>query len=89
MLEGKKHFPMLTKAALRLMSMHTTTAAAERNWSLWGRVFVKARGRLGLERAHKLIYLKGNSSTDLKGADVEALMSTLLHDSDSDGEGEE
>ena len=52
-------------------------------------MFVKARGHLGFKRAHKLIYLKGNSSTDPKGADVEVLMSTLLNDSDSDGEEED
>ena len=30
------NFPFLSAAAVKLLSLHATTAAAERNWSGWG-----------------------------------------------------
>jgi hypothetical protein len=41
--------------ALRLLAAHSTSSSAERNWTLWGRVYTSARTALGLERAKKLI----------------------------------
>jgi hypothetical protein len=35
--------------------IHPTSASTERNWSLWGRVYMVARNALGLERAKALI----------------------------------
>jgi len=32
----------IAAAARKLMSMHATTAAAESNWSAWGRVYDNA-----------------------------------------------
>jgi hypothetical protein len=49
---GYTKFPLLSEVALRVMSVHPTSAATERNWSLWGRVYTSA---LGLERAKKMI----------------------------------
>jgi hypothetical protein len=59
---AKQMYPYLTIiAAVRLLSMHSTTCAAERNWSLWGNVYTKARNRLlAISRAEKLIFIKGN-----------------------------
>jgi hypothetical protein len=34
-----------------------TTAAAERNWSLWGCIFTAARSRLAISTAEKLAFL--------------------------------
>jgi hypothetical protein len=47
---GYTKYPLLSEVALRVMSVHPTSAAPERNWSLWGRVYTSA---LGLERAKK------------------------------------
>jgi hypothetical protein len=37
------------------MSLHSTSATTERNWSLRGRAYTASRTRLGIERAKKLI----------------------------------
>jgi hypothetical protein len=44
------------------MSLHSKSAATERNWSLWGRVYTASRSRLGIERAKRLITLCFNDS---------------------------
>jgi hypothetical protein len=49
-------FPSLAIVALRLLSMHTTSCASERNWSLWGYIYSEARNRF--ERAGKLVYVE-------------------------------
>ncbi|KAJ9530357.1 hypothetical protein QJQ45_000724 [Haematococcus lacustris] len=58
---GPRGFPHLAVAASRLMGVHATSAASERNWSAWGRLFTSARTRLTLERAKMLIYIKANA----------------------------
>lgn len=58
---AKTEFPFLSKAAERLLGIHVTTCAAERNWSLWGTTFLKCQNALALERAEKLIFIRGNS----------------------------
>ena len=75
-------FPLLAKAATKLLSCHPTSCASERNWSLWGNVCTKARNRLALERAKKLVFIRYNhgvSVTRESGDDVE-IMLTLLSD---------
>jgi hAT family C-terminal dimerisation region len=47
--------PELRAVALQLLSAHATSAATERNWSLWGRIYCAARSSLGMERAKALI----------------------------------
>ena len=39
-------FPELTVITNRLLSMHTTACASERNWSKWGLMFAKNHARL-------------------------------------------
>ena len=57
-------FPSFSKAAIRLLSAHVTTAAAERNWSAWGRLFQGGqRSRMLVQTAANLIYVKGNSTS--------------------------
>jgi hypothetical protein len=51
----------LADVALRLMSVHPTSCAAERNWSLWGRVYSAVRNALGADRAKKMIAFSFNS----------------------------
>ena len=55
-----KGFPLVATAAKKLLSCHVTACATERNWSLWGNIYVKARNRLALERAKKLIGIRHN-----------------------------
>ena len=76
---GQRHFPTLSKICHRLLSMHATSCAAERNWSLWGQIYTKARNRLQIQRAEKLIYIRGNSK-DVEyefEADEEVLLNLL------------
>ncbi|KAJ9523346.1 hypothetical protein QJQ45_005392 [Haematococcus lacustris] len=57
-----KQFPILAKAAVRLLSVHVSTAAAERNWSVWTSIYRNGlRSKLSVEQAEKLVYLKANS----------------------------
>ena len=50
--------PIVAAAAKRLSGLHVTTAAAERNWSEWGRMYTSQRSTLGLEKARQLITMK-------------------------------
>jgi hypothetical protein len=52
------------------------TAAAERNWSAWGRVYTSLRNRLSLETAEKMVCVKANISSS---AATEDSMVTLDH----------
>ncbi len=73
-------FPAVAWVAERFMRMHASSGASERNWSLWGNVFTKARSRLGKERAEKLIYVRGNSITlsrDARMTDEQIVLSLL------------
>jgi hypothetical protein len=61
-------FPALTEVVRRLMACHATTCAAERNWSLWGRIYTSARSALGMERAKKMISICTNSRAHVEDA---------------------
>ena len=65
-----------------LLAMHVTSVAAERTLSAWGRVYTKARNRLGIDVATKLVAIKANlgSSEAPRGVDE---MITLDHMADS------
>ncbi|KAJ9519893.1 hypothetical protein QJQ45_014620 [Haematococcus lacustris] len=56
------HYPELAAVAIRVLSAHVTTAAAERNWSVFGQIFSKTRNRLTLDSAKKIAYIRGNSN---------------------------
>jgi hypothetical protein len=58
--KASQQFPLLATAAQKLLSAHVTTAAAERNWSAWGRTYTDLRSSLSIETAEKLIYVKAN-----------------------------
>ena len=73
-LRAKTNFPLFATAANKLLSVHVTTAAAERNWSAWGRTYINTRNRLGLVVAEKLIYIKANyGDMELAGDELVAL----------------
>ena len=59
-IKAERHFPKLAFAANKLLSAHTTTVAAERNWSAWGRTYNSLCAGLSLDEAAKMIYVKAN-----------------------------
>jgi hypothetical protein len=69
-------FPFVAKAARRLLAMHTTACAAERNWSLWGGVYTKGRNRLNLTLGEMIVFVKGNLR-GAEGQDEEVLLREL------------
>ncbi|EFJ40370.1 hypothetical protein VOLCADRAFT_108178 [Volvox carteri f. nagariensis] len=73
-------YPALAFVANRVLRMHATTCASERNWSLWGNLFHKAHNRLGQMRAMKLIFIRQNDSYAAKRntlSDEEVVMQLL------------
>lgn len=54
-------YPIMAKAAQRLLSAHASTAAAERNWSAWGRTFTSSRSQMKVSTAEKIIFINSNS----------------------------
>jgi hypothetical protein len=83
---GKTYFPELTEVVLRLLSLHPTSAATERNWSLWGRVYTSARNALGLERAKKLIMFCFNNRFKLVSQDEFGLLLSVVEGGHADGD---
>jgi hypothetical protein len=76
--KGATVWPELTKVALKLLSMHPTSASTERNWSLWGRVYTAARNALSLERARKMITFCFNSRAQTASMeDFDLLLDTI------------
>jgi hAT family C-terminal dimerisation region len=55
-----KQCPALAKFAEQYLPMHATSCAAERNLSVWGRVYDKCRGSLKLEKAENMVFLHYN-----------------------------
>jgi hypothetical protein len=75
---GATVWPGLTKAALKLFAMHSTCASTERNWSLWGRVYVASRNALAIERDRKMITFCFNSrATKSSMEDLQLLLDTI------------
>ena len=73
-LRFKKQYPLVAAAANRLLAVHVTTAAAERNWSAWGRTYNALRNRLSIELAEKCIFIKANCGRkELAGDELVAL----------------
>ncbi len=69
----------MAEMASRALSMHATSYASERNWSLWGAVYAKARSWLAIDRAFKLIYIRHNSrALSNETADGEEVLGELL-----------
>src|SRR3954469_16131829 len=53
--------PELTKVALRVLSIPTSSAAAERNWSTFSYIHDKKRNKLSNDRVFKLVYIYFNN----------------------------
>ncbi|DBA98323.1 TPA: hypothetical protein ACH3X1_001241 [Trebouxia sp. C0004] len=71
-----KAFPKLAFAARRLLSLHATSCAPERNWSHWGNLYRKNRSSLGIKRAEKLVFVSFAAkiaNKDMKSAETHEL----------------
>jgi hypothetical protein len=87
---SREGFPFLAEVASRALSMHATSCAPERNWSLWGNVYTKARNRLAVTKAEKLIYIRMNSKSVQQGPRESAtlVMLSLLEGDEEEEESE-
>ncbi|KAJ9519803.1 hypothetical protein QJQ45_013501 [Haematococcus lacustris] len=78
-LQAAPQFPILAKAAQRLLSAHASTAAEERNWSMWGHTYHNAlRNNFSVEAAKREVYLKANVPTTGSDDDTPAVQDTLI-----------
>uniref|UniRef100_U9TPP9 HAT C-terminal dimerisation domain-containing protein n=1 Tax=Rhizophagus irregularis (strain DAOM 181602 / DAOM 197198 / MUCL 43194) TaxID=747089 RepID=U9TPP9_RHIID len=69
----------LQQLAIKILSIPTSSAAAERNFSTFGFIHNKIRNRLQNERVKKLVYIYGNLQLYEKG-----LKRKLIHDQRND-----
>jgi hAT family C-terminal dimerisation region len=74
-------FPTLAKVASIYLSMHSTSCAAERNLSVFGRLYDKSRGKLQLKRAEKVVFLAVNERIETGCMDT-SKEEVLFNDSD-------
>lgn len=70
-------FSLLAAAAERLLAMHVTSAAAERNWSAWGRHFTAQRASMAVKTGMKVIFVQVNNGTPHEGIDKELVLSLM------------
>ncbi len=71
-----KEYPAISPVARQLLSLHATSCAPERNWSLWGKLYRKDRSRLALSRAEKLVAVSSAAKLahkDLKSSEVKEM----------------
>ena len=61
--QGEELLEPLADVAQRLLRAHLTSAATERNWSLWGRVYNSARSDLAQQRAKKMMLIQSDSKS--------------------------
>ena len=82
----KATYPQLAYVACRALSMHDTTAASERDWSLWGAIYCKSRNRLSVDRAGKLVYIKSNRVQQAPASAFEVMLSLLSDGASESGD---
>ncbi|KAJ9505624.1 hypothetical protein QJQ45_012204 [Haematococcus lacustris] len=71
---GPRGFPLLAVGAGRLLGVHATSAASERNRSAWGRLFTSART---LQRAQMLNYIKANAGPGARRSTEAQLLASM------------
>jgi hypothetical protein len=69
----KDKCPNLASVAERLMSMHATACASERNWSKWGLLFAKNRASFSGAVSEKIVFVCENSPDKSACVDAELL----------------
>jgi len=57
--------PQITKLAVRILAIPTSSAASERNWSTFSYIHDKKRNRLTDDRVLKLVYIYSNYKLSL------------------------
>jgi hypothetical protein len=75
-----KEYPLLAAAARRVLALHPTSAAAERNWSAWGRQFPANRAGMAVSTGMKAIYVQFNNGDAHGGIDRELVLSLMGED---------
>jgi hypothetical protein len=71
-------FPELSIVAAKLMSMHVTSCASERNLSKFGRLYDKLRGKLRIETANKMVFVSQNRHASVcEGTDEDVLVASI------------
>jgi hypothetical protein len=81
---GRQTYPALFDAPIRLLCVHGTSCATERNWALWGRVYASSRNALGMEWAKKLIAFCFNSRAEVTKTDDFGLLLSVVEGSAAD-----
>jgi hypothetical protein len=81
---ASKSFPLIAMAADRLLSMHSTSCAVERNWSIWGQVYSKLRNRLSLPLGEMIVFIRGNLVPAAESAD-ELVVMKLMEEMEAEG----
>ena len=72
---------------MRVLSLHATSCAPERNWSLLGQLYRKNRSRLAISRAEKMVFVSSAAKVanrDFKSteeAELELLCSAVNEES--------
>jgi hypothetical protein len=77
-----KNTSELTEVAVRLLACHATSAATERKWSLWGRVYTAAKSRLGLEHAKEMITICANEKARVPHREACATTLDMIEDTE-------
>ena len=70
----------LRDVAAKLLSCHATSAATERNWSLWGRTYNSARSSLGMERAKAMIAICAQEKARVSERDAFAVTLDVIQE---------
>ncbi|KAL1495642.1 hypothetical protein AB1Y20_016509 [Prymnesium parvum] len=85
------HLPLLSSVAQKVLAQVVCSSAAERNWSIYGRIKTKGRSQLGRSRADKLVYCHEaiHLKNKLQRASYTQLCEKWDTDSDSDSDVEE
>ena len=80
------HLPILSRVAKSVLAQVVCASAAERNWSIYGRVKTKERAQMGHTTSDKLVYCHEalHLQRKLQKAGYKAKVEKWDSDSDSD-----
>lgn len=81
-----KHVPRLASAARRVLAQTVSASAAERNWSVYGKIMTPARSRTQHARADKLVYCHETLHLRAKLQRAGYVQKHVKWDSDSDSD---
>ena len=81
-----KHLPLLSSVARRVLAQPVCASAAERNWSVYGQVKTRERGRMGHAVGDKLGYCHEAFHLKQKLQKASYKQKSLKWDSDSDSD---